>query len=264
MLIGRLSLISLLIIGNEVLSAQIEETNLKHMLKVLGKAGYPVDEVRMVRDHVDTIANAVRDLSARSQFVVSTGGIGPTHDDVTLKAYAAAFQSPLRENQELIQTMKGYFGENLKPSTLAMALVPECANLVPCNYSKWPVIKVKNCFVLPGLPEIFLKKFKGVVEALPPVSGLYYAELFTSSDEMAFAESLSLIQEKFGHVEIGSYPTYDRSVFAARVTLKCEAQSDIQTVFDLLQDMFKELGTLVNKIPPERYDPDKAQASKTF
>ena len=250
-------LISLLIIGNEILSAQVEDTNLKHMLASLNAAGYAIDEVRVVRDEEPVISEAIRALSNRSRFVISTGGIGPTHDDVTLQAYAHAFGVPLIRHPDLMEKIRGFFGNDIKESTLRLAMVPENTELIHTQSSSWPIIKVANCFVLPGLPEIFVKKFAGVMETLPPVPERFYAELCTSAQEVDFAVGLTDVQARFPSVEIGSYPTFGRKEFSARVTLKSQNIDDIRTAFDTLHTHFREIQALVSSSVPERYDPGR-------
>ncbi len=252
-------MISILIIGNEILSAQVEDTNLRHMFRKLNQAGYHIEEARFVRDEEETISEAVRELSRKSEFVISTGGIGPTHDDVTLKAFARAFDVPLIQHPELLEKVRSFFGDDIKPSGLRLTMVPQNTTLVYAGPSKWPIIQVANCFVLPGLPEIFYQKFEGVLEALPPVPPRYFAALFTRSRETDFADQLTESQGEFPDVELGSYPTYEHAQFAAQVTFKGASLERIQQAFDHLKNLFSGWDTLVDWTEPGRYDPEKLQ-----
>lgn len=246
-------MISILIIGNEILSHQIEDRNLKRMLESLNAASYPIDEVRIVRDGVEIIGDAVRALSSQSDIVISSGGVGPTHDDVTFEAYSYAFDSPLVLNEDLKTRMQRWFGEgDLKESMLRMARIPACSELVELGPKSWPLIKVKNCYVLPGLPEVFNKKFDAMLELLPAVAPRLAAELSTSHDETVFAEALTVIDNTFPSVEVGSYPTYDRSDYAARVTLKSTDEVAINQAFEALYKLFEDLDSLVTYKTPTR------------
>ena len=238
-------MISILIIGNEILSGQVEDSNLKHMLGRLNRSGYTVDEVRVIRDETPIISQAIRELSQRSRFVVSTGGIGPTHDDVTLEAYAQAFGVPLISHPRLVQKIRDFFGDTVKESSLRMALVPENIELIETGPKRWPLLKVGNCFVLPGLPEVFLKKFDAVMAVLPEAPDAYFCEIFTRSMETDFAVFLSEAQDRFPNVELGSYPTFDQIDFAARITLKSGDPKSMDTVFEELRAFFSEKQTLV-------------------
>jgi len=243
-------LISILIIGNEILSAQVEDVNLKYMLGKLNKAGYVIDEVRIVRDDVPVIAGALKELSAHSQFVISTGGVGPTHDDVTFQAYAAAFDMPLEMHAELEQRIRGFFGEETTSASLRMAVVPRGTELIISGPSSWPIVKVANCFVLPGLPEVFFKKFDGVLAWLPQPPDRYFAQLRTQSPEVDFAAELTTLQEAHPQVEIGSYPTYDHTHHAASLTFKSGDLSVLNAVFNHMRAFFLERDSLVDVDEP--------------
>ena len=243
-------MISLLIIGNEILSSQVDDLNMSRMLQELSRRHYPVDEVRIVRDDIPVISAAIRDLSSLSQFVISSGGVGPTHDDVTLAAYAEAFQMPLHSHPELEARIRSYFGERVKPATLRMALVPQNTELVDIGPKSWPLIKVANCFVLPGLPEVFNKKFNAVLKVLPPVPQRHSAELYTRADETEFAAALTTCQARYPNVEMGSYPTWQHAEYAARVTLKSANRENIEAVFAEIEQLFQEMGTLVRTVKP--------------
>ena len=250
-------MISILIIGNEILSAQVEDTNLKTMLARFNQEGYPVDEVRVVRDDMDQIAASVRELSSKSRYLVSTGGIGPTHDDITLEAYALAFNQPLILHPKLEGRIRSYFRDKVEPSSLRMARVPKNTVLADMGSSSWPIIRVENCFILPGLPEVFYKKFEGVLNLLPKVEAFHRAALFTGSDETVFAKTLTDCQAAFPEVEIGSYPTFDRTVYAAKVTINGKREQSVKAVFVRLKAEFTGLGSLVRWEAPNHWELDE-------
>jgi len=243
--------ISILIIGNEILSNQVQDHNLKVMLAELNKRSYKIDEVRIIRDDMDTISNSVRELSAQSTYLISTGGVGPTHDDITLEAYARAFDVPLKVNAQLEARLRQWLQDKpMKESLLRMVRMPENVELVDLGPKTWPLVKVKNCFVLPGLPEVFDKKFKGLLDVLPPVAKRFFAEAYTTSDETDFAAGLTHIQEAFPDVEIGSYPSYNNPDFAAHVTLKGTHVDLLQSAFRQVTRLFEESNSLVRATPP--------------
>lgn len=250
-------MISILIIGNEILSAQVVDFNLKHMLPRLAKAGFPVDEVRIVRDTLPVITQAIKDLSTQSDFLISTGGIGPTHDDLTLKAYADAFDSPLKSNPDLEARLRDYFGPGIGMEKLRHAILPACAELVAGDDKVWPIVKVHNCFVLPGLPEAFLKKFQGVLKALPPLPTWQFAAIMTSKSETDFASGLAAIQDEFPEVEIGSYPNWHRPDYRAKITLKGRDLQTLNQVFERTKALINGLSGLVAEVTPQPYDPQK-------
>lgn len=250
-------MISILIIGNEILSAQVVDFNLKYMLPKLAKAGYPVDEVRIVRDSLETIVNAIKVLSHQSEFLISTGGIGPTHDDLTLKAYAQAFDSPLQSNPDLVAKLKAHFGGDLKKDKLRHAILPACAELIAGADKTWPLVKVKNCFVLPGLPEAFLKKFPSVLQALPKLPTWHFAAIMVANRETDFAAALAQIQNTYPGVEIGSYPNWHRQDYRAKITLKSRDLEAIHQVFSRTKTLIEGLNGFVAEVLPQPYDPQK-------
>lgn len=249
-------MISILIIGNEILSAQVVDFNLKYMLPRLAKAGYQVDEVRIIPDTLPIITQSILDLSQRSQFLISTGGIGPTHDDLTMKAYADAFQCGLMQHPTLEARIRAHYGEKLRPEHLQHALVPENAELVPSDNPSWPLVKVANCFVLPGLPEAFLKKFPGILKALPAIPTWHFAAVMATCGEAQFAESLTGIQREFTDVEIGSYPNWHREDYRAKISLKGRNLSDLTAAFHRIQALILNQESLASVVEPQPYDPE--------
>jgi len=242
--------ISIMIIGNEILSAQVEDTNLRHMLRRFGEAGYPIDEVRIVRDDEVVISDTIRHLSGLSEFLISTGGVGPTHDDVTLKAYARAFDAPIQTHPELAGHIRNFYGDKLRPSSLRMAALPANAELVYLDSAVWPLIKIGNCFALPGLPEVFLKKFEALMGVLPAAPPRFAAGIYTSAHEPEFAAELTLVQERFPEVEIGSYPTWKHPEYAAHITMKSGDSAKLRAVYDELRGFFAERQALVRVQDP--------------
>ncbi len=244
-------MISILIIGNEILSNQVKDHNLKVMLEELNARSYPIDEVRIVRDDLTTISRAVRELSDRSRFLISTGGVGPTHDDITLEAYAHAFEMALAIHPQQEARLRAWAGDKpLNESMLRMARMPAETVLIELGPHTWPLVQVRNCFVLPGLPEVFDKKFKALLEVLPPAAKRYFAEVLTRADETEFAAGLTVIQQNFADVEVGSYPTYNRADYAAQVTFKGTDRAQVAAAHAQFEQLIRVHGSLVRSHPP--------------
>lgn len=248
-------MISILIIGNEILSSQVDNSNLRHMLHSFAEHNLTVDEVRIVRDCVAAIKGAINELRAASQFVISSGGLGPTHDDVTMKAYAEAFQVSLTLHPELERRMRKHFGDRLKPAHLTMAMLPENAQLIDTGAHRFPLVQVGNCFALPGLPELFLEKLDFLITRLPGGPTLFYAEILTHAAETTFAESLAHASEAYPDVEIGSYPKFDRSDFSAKITLKASNETSITACYEDLVTYFQNAGLFLSARQPAPYEP---------
>ena len=168
-------MIGLLIIGDEILSSQIQEKNLKYMLRNLAISGYRVSEARIIGDDFQLISETVKELSEKYEFVVTSGGVGPTHDDITLEAIAHSFGVSLEANNILEKLLVEYFKDKINSDILRMAKLPIGSDVIMKEESGWPIIKVKNVYVLPGVPQIFQTKFDHVLQLLPQVEKYFYA-----------------------------------------------------------------------------------------
>lgn len=247
-------MIGILVIGNEILSAQVRDTNLAYMLEHLAKAGQTVLEVRFVRDEMDAIVEALRALHERCHWVFSSGGVGPTHDDVTLPAYAQAFGRNMVRDPELMRRLEQYHGAPLSDAQARMAWVPEGTELVAATPETWPVPKLENCFALPGVPEIFIKKFNAVLALLPPAAPTWYAHVLTSEHEFQFAEFLDALQRQFADLEIGSYPKYT-GPYRTKITVKAKDSEKAERCLAALKAHFQAQASLVGEQSVMAYSP---------
>jgi molybdenum cofactor synthesis domain-containing protein len=251
-------LISILVIGDEILAGQVKDTNLAYMFEHLNREGYPIQEVAIVGDTIEAISEALNRMRHRSEFVISCGGIGPTHDDVTMEAYAHAFKTSVFVHPELEEKLRDYYGDRFEERYLTHARVPKKAHLLDSGNTAWPIVACGNCFILPGLPEIFVKKFHGVLNHLPQVSERFYAALLTHSEETLFAETLSELQHIYPECDIGSYPVFDRSEYSAKVTIKSRDLKRLTELFHKLESLFVRMDSLVRTTNPRPFDPAHA------
>lgn len=197
-----------LIIGNELLSGKIRDSNLHDLARLLRRLGVLLRRVVMVLDEIDTIADEVRALSSSHDLLFTSGGVGPTHDDVTMAAVAKAFGQQLIPHPGLIEVIQSHHGGQAKDGHLAMALVPESTQLRSRPGASWPATTVGNVWVLPGLPEAFTMKL-AIVEAhlqaeQPYLSRAVYSDL----DEGNLKPLLDAVVAAFPDVDVGSYPTW--------------------------------------------------------
>lgn len=195
-----------LVIGNELLTGKIREANVEVLAKELFALGITLRRVVFCPDEVATIVAELDLLRARHDWVFTSGGVGPTHDDVTLEAVAAAFGRPLQRSAEVEALLRGWFGERLGEEHLRMADLPEGAELVAAPGSIWPVVLVDNVFVLPGLPEVFRYKMPIVRARLSGGRPFVSRSLTLRLDEGQIAAPLRRVAADFPAVNIGSYP----------------------------------------------------------
>jgi molybdopterin-biosynthesis enzyme MoeA-like protein len=193
-----------LIIGNEILSGKTQDTNLQFLGFELAKLGIRLAEGRIVRDEPVAIVHHVNECRKAFTYVFTTGGIGPTHDDITAECIAQAFGVPLVLNDTIVEMMKRS-GRPLNEARLKMARIPRGAELV-LNTASLPGFKIDNVFVFAGIPSIARAMFAGAVPMLLKGAPIHSASVDAYLREGDFADALERIQKLHPDVEIGSYP----------------------------------------------------------
>ena len=238
-------MVAILLIGDEILSADVREANLHLMLSALARIGYRTGEVRIVRDEIDEIASAFRALADRYDYVFSAGGIGPTHDDKTLQAAAEAFDTPITTHPEMLSFLKGRYGEPLSPMVARMADLPQDTEVLGCNEGRWPLIRWHHVFVLPGLPRALADKMDRIVTLLPPLDRAWSSELYLSEDESAFADWLGEVQARHPEASIGSYPVVGDFDYRTRLVIRGLDREVVNTAAALMRRYVAGRGWLV-------------------
>lgn len=244
----------IIIIGDEILKGHTKDTNSHFLLKKLWSLGVKVGKVSVISDNVDEIAHEVKKFSSRFSVVITTGGIGPTHDDVTMHGIAKAFGEDLVLNEELVKLISGVYDlskQQINSSHLKMARVPSSVKL---SYgkdssgkpSKFPLISVHNVHIFPGVPQ-FLEKEFGVLENLLSISNskkrFFLRKIYLSAEETAIASILDEVDEKFkGIVHLGSYPDFCNQEFKVKLTVESDNMSDLEEAWHYL------LGRLPNDL----------------
>jgi len=212
---------AILLIGNELLSGKVEDENARYLLRELRARGVAIGRIEIVPDDLEDIATSLRALARRFDWVFTSGGVGPTHDDVTLPAVAAAFGQAMVRHPELEGLIRQRLGQGLHERDLRMADVPSGARLEhgPGGPTlSWPVVVVQNVWILPGVPAIFRRKFEAIRELFngPPI---HARAVYSSSPEGAIADALDAVVSAFPTVDIGSYPHLDARDYKVKLTL---------------------------------------------
>ena len=208
--------VGFLIIGNEILSGRTREGNLAELAEMLNARGARLAEARVVRDEPEAIVSALNEMRAAHDFVFTSGGIGPTHDDITTEAIAAALGVAAIEHPDALEKMRReYAGRNveLTPARRRMALTPEGATPLNAEVPGAPGYRAENIFVCAGVPWIFLKMAAAAVAQIPPGKPRCAATIRVEAPEGAFAAVLGETQARHPQVEIGSYPRDDDGVY---------------------------------------------------
>ena len=198
----------LLIIGNEILSGRTQDANLAHIAKRLNDWAIQLREVRVIPDIEETIVDTLNACRARFDYVFTTGGIGPTHDDITADCVAKAFGLPLVHHPDAVAMLTRHYGDRINEARLRMARVPEGGSLIENPISQAPGFTVGNVFVLAGVPAIMRAQLEGV---RPLVSGGVVIRSTTVSGfvgEGTIAEPLEGVQARYPDLDVGSYPFF--------------------------------------------------------
>ncbi|MCB9682060.1 MAG: competence/damage-inducible protein A [Alphaproteobacteria bacterium] len=209
---------SVVVIGNEILTGKFADENGPFFIRRFRELG--VDLVRLVTiaDTIEAIADEVALCAARSDHVFTTGGVGPTHDDLTFEGIAAAFDLPLRVHPDLVALMER-FGMPRDAANLRMATLPEGAELVLGEGMHYPVIRVRNVWILPGVPFLAARKFEVIA---PMLTGQKVGclKVYARNQETDVAAALAGIQAAHPGVDIGSYPRFGEGDHSLIVTLE--------------------------------------------
>jgi molybdopterin-biosynthesis enzyme MoeA-like protein len=208
-----------LIIGNEILTGKIQESNLAYLGQELFKLGIVLSRAVVCRDDVDVIAADLNALRAGHDIVFTSGGVGPTHDDVTLPAIAKAFGRKLVRAPEIEALIRDYHGERVTPDHLRMADIPEGSRLFASTDVPWPTIAIESVYVFPGVPEIFRLKFPVLRAHLSQAARFYSRAVFTMCDEGEIAAQLTRVAERHPELFIGSYPRFRGEDYRLKVTV---------------------------------------------
>ncbi len=219
---------AVLLIGNELLSGKIHEANLIELARTLRSLGVSLRRVVMVPDEIDTIAAELRTLSDGHDVVFTSGGVGPTHDDVTLDAVAAAFGVDTHIDPTMESLLRSAYGERTTEGHLRMALVPDGAELATTPDILWPTVVMRNVWVLPGVPEIFRMKLAVVRQWVHGPESFISRAVFTKMDEGDLKPLLDQVVEKHPDVEVGSYPKWFDSSYKTKVTFDGRKEADVE------------------------------------
>ncbi len=234
---------ALVIIGNEILSGRTQDANLAFLATELNEAGIQMREVRVVPDAEADIVEAVNALRAKHDHVFTTGGIGPTHDDITSASVAKAFDLPYGRHPEAERRLLAYYPpDKVNPARMKMAETPEGAVLIDNPVSVAPGFTIGNVHVLPGVPSILQAMFAGLKPRLQGGATVRSRTLTVVCPEGEIAKALGEIQARHPTVEIGSYPFMRQGSFGTSLVLRSVDQDAIEAAADAILAEIRERG----------------------
>ena len=222
--------VALVLIGDEVLSGKVQDANTPFAIRFLRSKGLTLAEVVMVPDIQDEISDTVRRLSAKNDWVVTSGGVGPTHDDVTMAAVADAFGAELVQSPELEDLLTGR-GKPMTEGVRLLARVPEGYCFHWGNGRQWPVVGKENTVMLPGVPSVFRSCLEAVFWDIA-FQARFVGSVCLNASETELVHLLAAIQENNPGVDIGSYPKFEGQDHSLQITFEADLERPIQAAME--------------------------------
>ncbi len=198
---------SFIIIGDEILSGRTKDENLNFLACALAESGVSLKEVRVVPDVEQEIIDAVNFVRKKYDYVFTSGGVGTTHDDITIEAIGKAFDDDLKINQEAADLLAKYYGSRLSEIHMKMANLPSKARLIENDILSPSGFIIENVFVIAGVPKIFRAMFEGVKKEIVGGKKVKSREIKISLPESSIAKIFADLQKKYPQVVMGSYPS---------------------------------------------------------
>ena len=219
---------SIIIIGNEILSGRTQDENVIFLSKWFNNLGVRVEEVRVIADVQAVIVKCINEVRKKFKYVFTTGGIGPTHDDITSRSMAKAFNVSYGYNKEAYETLEKYYkpGE-FNDGRKKMAKMPDKASLIYNPSSGAPGFIVENVYCLPGVPSILKSMVDGLENRISGGKKILSKTISVSTVESEIAKSLEDIQNKFNNIEIGSYPFFRMGKVGVSIVMRSTEKSQI-------------------------------------
>jgi molybdenum cofactor synthesis domain-containing protein len=235
-----MSTAAILVIGNEILSAKVQDENGPFLARELRALGVDLRRIETVPDEVPLIVDGLRRCLSQARWVFTSGGIGPTHDDVTIAAIAEAFGRRVVHDERTLELLRSRFGEPLKPALRRLAEVPEGARAEFHEGYLFPVITLENVVVLPGVPSLLREGFSRLRDRFR-VAPIHTRAIYFAVGEGTLAEHLDATVARFPAVGIGSYPRFDAADHRVKVTFDGRDQDQVRAASEFLK----------GRLPPE-------------
>jgi FAD synthetase len=227
---------AILVIGDEILSGKTPEANAQFLISALRNLGISLRRIVIIPDEVSEIAHTLRALAAQFTYVFTSGGVGPTHDDVTLMGICQAFDTQLARHPEIEAMLREYLGPDAQESHLRMADVPAGATLIYQPDLRWPIMSYQNVYILPGIPELFRQNFLAIQERFR-TTAFCLRQVYTLQDEFMIAAQLHQLAINHPTVNIGSYPALNRQEYRVKITLESKDEPAVLAALTELEQV---------------------------
>ncbi|MEF2554180.1 competence/damage-inducible protein A [Aurantimonas sp. A2-1-M11] len=235
---------AMLAIGDELLSGRTKDKNIGHLAELLTLAGIDLKEVRIIGDEPHFIADTLNTLRRSYDYVFTSGGIGPTHDDLTADAVAAAFGLPIGEHPDAVDILSDYYagrGLEFTAARRRMTRTPEGAILIENPVSKAPGFRVDNVFVMAGVPQIFQAMLGNVMATLPAGQAIRSVAIPCPFGEGDIGDPLRSLSQSHPGVSIGSYPKFDGDSYSTEIVLRSRDDRALDSAAAAVSAMLDDL-----------------------
>lgn len=234
---------AILVIGNEILSGRTQDTNSNAIASALSAHGVRLMEIRVVPDIQGRIVEGVNTLRSAYDYVFTTGGIGPTHDDITADSIAAAFGVNIGVRQDAYDILLAHYGqENLTDARLRMARIPDDATLIPNPVSAAPGFILENVYVMAGVPQIMRAMLDNVISVIQGGAPILSGSIACNLPESALASDMEALQNAYPDLEIGSYPYYRNGVQGLSIAVRGVECEVVMRALNEMADILRSRG----------------------
>ena len=230
----------IIIIGNEILSGKVRDDNSFYLASELRTLGVDVRKISVIPDEIELIGRETVEFSRRYDFVFTSGGVGPTHDDVTMEGISAGFGVDLVENSEIREFLCSRYKSDLNNAIIKMTMVPEGSKVSCSENMRFPLISFENIYIFPGIPEYIRKKFPLIKEIFRSTA-FNLKRLYLNCHEAEIADILNKVVEGHKDVAFGSYPILGEPDYRVIITAESKFNDHLE----------KSLDELLDKLPKE-------------
>jgi len=227
---------ALIVVGNEILSGKVADTNSTFLARELRLLGATLRRVLVIPDELDAIAESIRAYHPAYDIVFTSGGVGPTHDDVTIAGIAQGLGRSVVRDPYLEGKLREFFGDNVNDARLKMAEVVSGTELLFEGGVTFPTLKVENIYILPGIPEIFRTKFQAIGPRFA-ADPFYLRVIYSSEPESTIAVMLNQTLESFPDLMLGSYPKLNDPEYRVRITMESKDRDYVERAFVKLMEL---------------------------
>lgn len=224
----------IIIIGNEILSGKVHDVNSYYLARELRNLGVDVKRISVIPDELESIGKEAVEFSRMYDYVFTSGGVGPTHDDITMAGIAAGFNVKLVQLPEIKEILLSRYSKHINSAVIKMTEVPEGSDIIFREDMRFPMISFKNIYIFPGIPEYVRSKFEKIKERFRS-SAYHLKKIFLNSHESGIAEALNVVVSNYKEVIFGSYPVLGRDDYRVIVTAESRSEAPLEkAVEDLI------------------------------